>query len=283
MNIIHDASFEQGAFYRNLVETYGSPLLVLDACRVHDQYQALKQALPGVELFYAIKSLPHPAILRLLADMGAGFDMASSGEIALVRQLRVSSRRTIHSHPIKRDSDIRGRPAFRLHHLRGGQHGRTAQIFTIQNTGWGFFLRISFRSKAAVVDLSKKFGCAAEEASEFLGLAARLGIHIKGLCFHVGSQCADAARQVEAIDACNTLIRCHHSTGAAPGQHTGHRRRFSPLPTTWDRVNIDGYCAPIRQALEALPSYVSVIAEPGALPVGTVYDLHYHGDRQGRS
>ena len=45
--------------YRDLVETYGSPLLVLDQAAVHKQYRALVKALPGVRMHYALKPLPH--------------------------------------------------------------------------------------------------------------------------------------------------------------------------------------------------------------------------------
>ncbi len=261
MNTIRSSSFEQGAFYRELVQTHGSPLLVLDALKVREQYLALQRALPGVSFFYAIKSLPHPAILRLLGDMGAGFDMASSGEIALVRELRISARRTIHSHPIKRDSDIRDALRFGCTTFVVDNVDELLKFLPYKHRV-GLFLRISFRSKAAVVDLSKKFGCAVEAVSDLLCLAARLGIHIKGLCFHVGSQCADAGRQVEAIDACNTLIRHHHDTGAAPVSTLDIGGGF-PVAYDLGQVDIDGYCAPIRRALDALPAYVNVIAEPG--------------------
>lgn len=261
MNKLLYASYENGALYRDLVREFGSPLLVLDADKVRRKYLSLKQALPGVRIYYAVKSLPHPAILRILADMGAGFDMASSGEIDLIRDLKISARRTIHSHPIKRDGDIRD----------GLRYGCTTYV--VDNTDEllkflpyrhrvGLFIRISFRSEAAVVDLSKKFGCTLKEAGDMLALAAKLGIHVKGLCFHVGSQCADAWQQVEAIHACNSLIRHHHDTGAVPISTLDIGGGF-PIAYDGGRVDIDSYCAPIRKALEALPAYVNAIAEPG--------------------
>jgi len=236
-------------------------LLVMDIDTVRGQYLSLKQALPGVEIYYAIKSLPHPAILRLLAGMGSGFDLASSGEIELVRGLNISARRTIHTHPIKRDSDIRDS-------LRYG-----CTTFVVDNTDEllkflpyrhrvGLFLRISFRSQSAVVDLSKKFGCSLKEADELLELAAKLGIHIKGLSFHVGSQCVDARQQIDAIHACNALIRRHQDTGAAPISTLDIGGGF-PISYDGGQVDIHAYCTPIRKALAELPLYVKVITEPG--------------------
>jgi ornithine decarboxylase len=261
MNTIHFSPREKGARHAKLLQEHGSPLLVMDADVVRGQYLSLKQALPEVRIYYAIKSLPHPAILRLLAGMGSGFDLASSGEIELARGMNIPARRTIHTHPIKRDSDIRDS-------LRYG-----CTTFVVDNTDEllkflpyrhrvGLFLRISFRSQSAVVDLSKKFGCSYTEADDLLLLAAKLGIHIKGLCFHVGSQCADARQQIEAIHACNTLIRRHRDTGAASISTLDIGGGF-PIAYDGGHVDIQAYCEPMRKALAALPSFVKVIAEPG--------------------
>ncbi len=261
MNTLFFSRYKDSACYRELVREHGSPLLLLNAGTVREQFQLLKRALPNVEVFYAVKSLPHRAILRLLADMGAGFDIASSGEIELIRELKISARRTIHSHPIKRDSDIRDA-------LRYG-----CTTFVVDNVDEllkflpykhrvGLLVRISFRSKSAVVDLSKKFGCALEEVDDLLMLAARLDIHVKGLCFHVGSQCSDARRQVDAIHACNAVIRRHHDTGAAPISTLDIGGGY-PIAYDGGHVDIDAYCAAIRGAIMELPPYVNVITEPG--------------------
>ena len=260
-NTLKFSSFEEGGDYRELIANHGSPLLVLDEQRVREQYYALRQALPGVELYYAVKSLPHPALLSLLAGMNAGFDLASSGEIELVRDLHVSGRRTIHTHPVKRDKDIRDA-------LRFG-----CTTFVVDNTDEllkflpykhrvGLLIRLGFRSQAAVVDLSKKFGCTVDQAGAMLSLAARLGIHIKGLSFHVGSQCSNAEQQVKAIDACNTLMRGCSKLGAGPLSILDIGGGF-PVAYDAGQIDIDGYCAPIRNALASLPPNVRVIAEPG--------------------
>ncbi|MDJ0723374.1 MAG: type III PLP-dependent enzyme, partial [Desulfobacterales bacterium] len=107
MNLVRKSASHQARPYRDLVVAHGSPLLVLDASKVGAQYCELERALPGVGLYYAVKSLPFPGILRCLADMGCGFDLASTGEVRMMQALRISARRTIHTHPIKRDDDIR--------------------------------------------------------------------------------------------------------------------------------------------------------------------------------
>jgi ornithine decarboxylase len=250
-----------GRDYHRLLLQHGSPLLLLDCHQAEQQYHQLKAALPGVNLYYAVKSLNHPLLLSALARIGSGFEMASCGEMEQLRQLGIPPQSTIHTHPIKRDADIRAV-------LRYG-----CTTFVVDNADElgkfqpyrhrvGLLLRLSFRSRKARVDLSKKFGCAPAAVGGLLRQAVHLGIHIKGLCFHVGSQCADALAQAAAIETCNQVIRRHHATGAAPISYLDIGGGF-PAPYRNEGLDIELYCAPIRKALSALPDHVRVIAEPG--------------------
>jgi len=92
---------------KHLVARYGSPLFIIDAERVRRQYRRLAAALPGVDLHYALKPLPQASVINTLQAEGACFDLATNGEVELVRRLKIAPERCIHTHPIKRDSDIR--------------------------------------------------------------------------------------------------------------------------------------------------------------------------------
>ena len=48
---------------RSLVARHGTPLLIVDCEAVRRQYLALKHALPGVDLYYALKPLPLAAVV----------------------------------------------------------------------------------------------------------------------------------------------------------------------------------------------------------------------------
>ena len=48
---------------KHLVTRYGSPLFVIDVERVRRQYRRLAAALPGVDLHYALKPLPHWSVI----------------------------------------------------------------------------------------------------------------------------------------------------------------------------------------------------------------------------
>ena len=261
MNTIRRVAVKQGEYYRGLTARHGSPLIVLDANRLRTQYHDLKRALPGVDLFYAIKSFPQPDLVDWLYTMGAGFDLASSGEIELVRRGHIPPRRTIHTHPIKRDEDIRDGLRFGCTTFVVDNTDELLKLLPYKNRV-GLLLLISFRNRTAVVDLSKKFGCDPAEVPEMLNFAKKLGIHIKGLSFHVGSQCSDGSRHVDAISTCNTIMRGHHCGGDVPMSILDIGGGF-PVAYDFGHVDIDAFCAPIVRALAELPSHVNVIAEPG--------------------
>src|SRR5580698_8577632 len=92
---------------RRLVHEFGSPLLIVDCARVRTQYRKLRKALPGIDLHYALKPLPHAAVVRVVMAEGGWLDLATTGEVQLVQSLDADPQRCIHTHPIKRDRDIR--------------------------------------------------------------------------------------------------------------------------------------------------------------------------------
>ena len=130
---------------------YGSPLFIIDAERVRQQYRRLAAALPGVDLHYALKPLPHSSVIDTLHAEGAFFDLATNGEVELVRRLRVAPERCIHTHPIKRDSDIRTALAYGVASIRHRQSRRAAQVRASTAPAASLLIRVSFSSPEAQV------------------------------------------------------------------------------------------------------------------------------------
>src|SRR3954447_13422148 len=58
-----------------------TPCLVLALDVVAQRYEALRAALPNATVHYAVKANPELPVVRLLADLGASFDVASPGEV----------------------------------------------------------------------------------------------------------------------------------------------------------------------------------------------------------
>jgi ornithine decarboxylase len=268
---------------KHLAARYGSPLLVIDAERVRRQYRRLAAALPGVDLHYALKPLPHSAVISTLQAEGAYFDLATNGEVELVRRLKVAPERCIHTHPIKRESDIRTALAYGVNRFVVDNPDELRKFVKYRNRS-SLLIRVAFRSPEAKCDLSRKFGCEPGAAPDLFRLAAELRVKIDGLSFHVGSQSAGPAMFVEAIARCGELLNIAAQMGHASGIvdigggfPVDYLQRCTP---------IEEFCAPIRDALKRLPSAVRVIAEPGryiaapaAVSVTSVMGRALRGDR----
>ena len=246
---------------RALVARFGSPLLVVDCEQVRRQYRALKAALPGVDLHYALKPLPHAAVVSCLRDEGAYFDLATTGEVELVKQQGIAPSRCIHTHPIKRDSDIRDALRYGVTTFVADNPDELKKFVRYRKRA-EILIRVSFRSPNAVVDLSKKFGCDPSAVLGMIEQARRLGVRVKGLSFHVGSQATDPAKYVEAVQAC-TNIMAEAVLAGLPSLDVLDIGGGYPVAYNEDVTPIDEFCRPIRAALAKLPPHVRVIAEPG--------------------
>ena len=256
----------QPTHVRRLVREFGSPLLILDCERVRVQFRKLKKALPRVDLHYALKPLPHPAVVRTVIAEGGFLDLATTGEVQLVEKLGVAPGRCIHTHPIKRPADIENALAFGVRIFVADNPDEIAK-FAAHRESAQLLLRVSFRSPGAVCDLSRKFGCDPESALELARVAARLGIAVRGLSFHAGSQTPDAGKHVEALEACARLM------AAARRERLGIFDTLDigggfPIDYGQPVQEIGRFCAPLRAAIARLPKRVRVIAEPGRYIVG---------------
>jgi len=248
--------------WQNLVKTHGAPLLLLDCDTLRSQYQKLAAALPNVALYFAVKSLPNAIVLETLKQEGSNFDIATHGEIKLLEQLSIAPQRSIHTHPIKRDIDIRasmryGCTTFVVDNLT------ELEKFIPYRERVGLLLRITFSNTDAVVDLSKKFGLAIQDAPRFIAKAKRLGIRIKGLSFHVGSQSPEPEAHVAAIQACTALLQERRKDNSGAPMSLLDIGGGFPIHYGGVGTTIEDFCAPIRKALQTLPKNVQVIAEPG--------------------
>ncbi len=249
-----------------LMARYGSPLVMIDCDVVRAQYNALAAALPGVDLHYALKPLPERCVVDTLKDLGSYFDLATSGEVDLVRRAGVDPRRCIHTHPIKRDSDIRDAIRYGVRTFVADNPDELGK-FVRHRTRCEVLLRVAFRNAAAKADLSRKFGCDPESVPALLDLARRLGVKVVGLSFHVGSQSPTPDMHVHAIERCNELIVQARAEGhglsvldIGGGFPAVYRSELPPIAE---------FCGPIRAALAALPPGMRIVAEPGRFIVAS--------------
>ena len=173
----------------DLVAEHGTPLLVLDPDRVAARYRLLAKHLRGFRLHYAVKALPHPAVLMTVAAWGGGFDVATNAEVDLLRTMRLPMDRCVHTNPIKKPADIE-------HAYRAGvrtfvvENAVEAQKFTAMPADIEVLVRLGFPNPAAKSDLSTKFGVSPREADLIVKHVVAAGVRFAGFSFHVGSQSA---------------------------------------------------------------------------------------------
>lgn len=246
---------------RRWAREHGSPLLVLDCDRIRTQYRCLAAALPGVVHHYAIKALPHAAVVATLDAEGASFDLSSNGEIALLRAQAIAPHRIIHTHPIKQPSEIQASLDFGCSTFVVDNVWEMAKLVPYRDRVQ-VVLRVGFRSPDAVVDLARKYGCAPADVLALLEHGRKLGLAMRGLSFHVGSQCPSPTSHVSAIVDSLQIIEETRTAGIASLEILDIGGGF-PVSYRSGAPGIAEFCAPIRRALEAAPRGLRILAEPG--------------------
>lgn len=77
-------------------------LVKVDYDAITRKYREFRALLPRVRPFYAVKCNPSPSVLRVLADLGSGFDCASKTEMKLLNDLSIDvSKDIIYANPCK--------------------------------------------------------------------------------------------------------------------------------------------------------------------------------------
>lgn len=103
------------ALAERLAETGGLPAYVYDLAALRRHAAAIRAALDGVELYYAVKANPDPALLRVLAPYTDGFEVSSGGEARHVRSILPGARLALGG-PGKTDAELALAPTVaRLH------------------------------------------------------------------------------------------------------------------------------------------------------------------------
>jgi ornithine decarboxylase len=244
-----------------------TPCVVVDLDVVRDNYLGLRRWLPLAEVYYAVKANPAPEIVRMLAQMGSRFDVASKGEIDLCLANGVLSERISFGNTIKKQRDI----AYAYEKgVRLYAFDCEAELEKLAESAPGsrVFCRILMTCDGAEWPLSRKFGCEIDMARDLLVRARDLGLDPYGVSFHVGSQQTDlsqwdiavgkAAMLFTALDAAGIDLRMVNLGGGFPARYR------SDIPA------VERYAAAVMDAMtnhfgNNIPA---MIIEPGRSLVG---------------
>ena len=90
-----------------VAEAGGTPLFVYSAEHVRRRVADLRSTMPErLAIHYAVKANPFVPVLELFSDLVDGFDIASGGELSIVRDARIETGRVSFAGPGKRDAEL---------------------------------------------------------------------------------------------------------------------------------------------------------------------------------
>ncbi|NOX39326.1 MAG: diaminopimelate decarboxylase [Alphaproteobacteria bacterium] len=201
--------YKQGELYaedvpiRDIARAVGTPFYVYSSATFRRHYQLFQEALEGMDhlICYAMKANGNLAILKLMADLGAGIDVVSGGEYAKARAAGVPGERIVFSGVGKTEAEMRQALAGGIRQFNVESEPELLVLSRVADS-MGALAPISIRvnpdvdakthAKIATGKSENKFGIPISKASEAYAMAARLpGIKVVGIDVHIGSQLTD--------------------------------------------------------------------------------------------
>ena len=215
------------------------------------------------KILYAVKTNPHPEVIKTLIKSGINqFDIASIEEIKAIKKFsqtaKCSFMHTVKSHESIKDAYFKyGVKTFAL-------DTKDELIKIIESTSGAkdleLFVRVAVSNEHAEIDLSKKFGALNAEAAGLLRLVKQYANKI-GLSFHVGSQCMHPISYAKGISEIGNIIK---KTKIVPD----YINVGGGFPTIYPDLipqSLDNYFLEITKSLENLKlnNLPEIICEPG--------------------
>ena len=183
-----------------IAEAVGTPFYCYSATTIENQFSALKNALAGLPatICYAVKANSNIAVIKLLADMGAGADVVSSGELTRALKAGVPAKKIVFSgvgktadeltHALKENIlqiNIESEPELIALNKIAGVMNKKAQVALRINPD----IDAETHNKISTGRSEDKFGIEWIQLNDVIRRAKKLkNIEIIGLAMHIGSQ-----------------------------------------------------------------------------------------------
>ena len=263
----------------DIAAAVGTPFYVYSTATLERHFRLFDEALEGMPhlVCFAMKSLSNQAVLKVLANAGAGMDVVSGGEYARAKAAGVPGDRIVFSGVGKtaaemrmalaggiRQFNVESEPEMELLSRVAREMGKVAPITVRVNPD----VDAKTHAKIATGKSENKFGIPIARAREVYRMAASLpGIKVVGIDVHIGSQLTDLAPFEAAyrmVAALTEQLRAdgHEITrldlGGGLGIPYARSNEAPPLPTDYGAV--------IRNTVGHLGCEIEI--EPGRLISG---------------
>ncbi|CAG7966962.1 unnamed protein product [Penicillium salamii] len=241
------------------------PFFVADLGQIVRQHRRWIQNMPGIRPFYAVKCNCDPTFLKVLADLGTGFDCASIEEMRAVLNLGVDPARILFANPCKAPAAV----AFaREVGVLRTTFDNIDELDTIKAhmPEAQLLLRIYANDEGAFICLGEKFGAHLDTTEELLSRAWELGLNVVGVSFHVGTGATNPASFCNAIkDARSVFLQA---------ERLGFHPRILDIGGGFQDDCFESMAPLIRDSIRSeFPANTTIIAEPGRFYARSVYTL----------
>ena len=199
------ALFAEDVPVAEIAAAVGTPFYVYSTATLLRHFKAFDEALEGMDhlVCYAMKANSNQAVLRTLAQAGAGMDVVSEGEYLRARAAGVPGDRIVFSGVGKTAREIRvaleggirqfnveSEPEMEVLNAVALELGKVAPITVRVNPD----VDAKTHAKIATGKSENKFGIPIARAREVYAMAAGMkGLQVIGIDVHIGSQLTDLA------------------------------------------------------------------------------------------
>lgn len=206
----------------------GTPCYVYDRGRIARNYARLANALTPTSdvgrICYSVKANGNLSVLRLMHDLGAGFDVVSGGELGRALLASAAPDRIVFAGVGKRDDEL----VAALDAGIGWINVESAQELRVLSdlaAARGIVQRVALRINPGIDPHTHRYLATGKRASKFgieieeaLQLVARRtdypGVAIEGLHIHIGSMVSDVAPYRDAMQVALEVIAQCRALGA---------------------------------------------------------------------
>ncbi|KAF3386218.1 hypothetical protein F1880_000863 [Penicillium rolfsii] len=238
---------------------------VADMGEVYRQHMRWKMNLGRVKPFYAVKCNPDPEVLRLMAQLGNGFDCASKSEIDLALNTGIDPSRIIYAQPCKTKSYLRYASQVGVKQMT---FDNADELYKIKAhfPDAELYLRILTDDSTSLCRLSMKFGASLDVAQQLLELAHQLELKVVGVSFHVGSGAEDPRAFLKAVQDARLVFD--------QAAEIGHELHTLDVGGGFCQDTFEKFSGILSDALETyFPPHIRIIAEPGRYYVASAFTL----------
>lgn len=210
--------FAENVALADIAAEFGTPAYVYSRGAIEAAWKDLDAAFASREhlICYAVKANSNLAVLKVLADLGSGFDIVSGGELARVLEAGADASKVVFSGVGKTVAEIRQALEAGIHCFNVESEPELERINAVAQQ-MGVMAPVSLRVNPDVDAQThpyistglkeNKFGVDINEAPRVYARAAQMAaVNVVGVDCHIGSQLTDVQPFKDALDRVLALI-----------------------------------------------------------------------------